>query len=166
VTTAYTAGSWIGFGTAVATGAAALAGLLFIAVSINLKQILEIKSLPSRAAQTLVMFATPLITALLLVVPGQARVALGVELLATGLCIGGVQVWLNLRATRVPEETAWQRMVGRVVPTILSCACLAIAGATLIAVAGGGLYWLVPSVLAALVFGLINVWVLLVEILR
>jgi hypothetical protein len=32
--------------------------------------------------------------------------------------------------------------------------------------AGGGLYWLVPSVLAAVVFGLLNVWVLLVEILR
>jgi hypothetical protein len=31
---------------------------------------------------------------------------------------------------------------------------------------GGGLYWLVPSVLAAIVFGLINVWVLLAEILR
>jgi hypothetical protein len=44
--------------------------------------------------------------------------------------------------------------------------CLGVADATLIAAAGGGLYWLVPSVLAALIFGLINVWVLLVEILR
>jgi hypothetical protein len=166
VTTGYTAGSWIGFGTAVATAAAALAGLLFIAVSINLKQILEIKSLPSRAAQTLILFATPLISALLVVVPGQARVALGVELLAAGLFIGGVQVWLNLHAERGEEETAWHRLVGRVVPTMLSCTCLAVAGATLIAAAGGGLYWLVPSVLAALIFGLINVWVLLVEILR
>jgi hypothetical protein len=29
-----------------------------------------------------------------------------------------------------------------------------------------GGYWLVPSVLSAVIFGLINVWVLLVEILR
>ena len=166
MTTAYAAGSWIGFGTAVATAAAALAGLLFIAVSINLKQILEVKSLPSRAAQTLILFATPLISALLVVVPGQARVALGVELLATGLCIGGVQAWLNMRAPRGQGETAWHRLVGRVFPTVLSCVCLAVAGATLLAAAGGGLYWLVPSVLAALIFGLINVWVLLVEILR
>jgi hypothetical protein len=41
-----------------------------------------------------------------------------------------------------------------------------LAGATLIAGAAGGLYWLVPGVLAALTHGLINVWVLLVEILR
>jgi hypothetical protein len=30
----------------------------------------------------------------------------------------------------------------------------------------GGLYWLVPSMLAAIAFGLVNIWVLLVEILR
>jgi hypothetical protein len=166
VTTAYTAGSWTGFGTATATAAAALAGLLFIAVSINLKQILDIPGLPSRAAQTLILFATPLVGALLLVVPGQARVALGLELLATGLVIGGVQVWLDLTAERGPEETVWRRMTGRVFPAVTTCACLALAGITLIASAGGGLYWLVPSVLTALIFGLVNVWVLLVEILR
>jgi hypothetical protein len=166
VTTGYTAGAWTGFGTAVATAAAALAGLLFIAVSINIKQILETKSLPSRAAQTLILVATPLISALLVIVPGQARVALGLELLASGLVIGGAQVWLDLHAARGPEDTVWRRLIGRVFPAVLSCACLALAGVTLIAAAGGGLYWLVPSVLAALIFGLINVWVLLVEILR
>jgi hypothetical protein len=49
---------------------------------------------------------------------------------------------------------------------VLSCGCLVVAGGTLLAQAGGGLYWLVPSVLAALIFGLGNTWVLLVEILR
>ncbi len=166
MTTAYTAGSWTGFGTAVATASAALAGLLFVAVSINLKQILETESLPSRAAQTLILFATPLISALLVVVPGQAREALGLELLASGLVIGGAQVWLDLHAKRGPEDTVWRRMIGRVFPAVLSCACLTLAGVTLLTAAGGGLYWLVPSVLAALIFGLINVWVLLVEILR
>jgi hypothetical protein len=78
----------------------------------------------------------------------------------------GAQVWLDLHATRGPEDTVWRRMIGRVFPAVLSCGCLALAGLTLIVAAGGGLYWLVPSVLAALIFGLINVWVLLVEILR
>jgi hypothetical protein len=166
VTTAYSAGAWTGFGTAAATAAAALAGLLFIAASINLKQILDIPGMPSRAAQTLIMFATPLVGALLLVVPGQARVALGLELLATGLLVGGVHLWLDLTAERGPQETVWRRMIGRVFPAVTSCVCLAVAGATLIAAAGGGLYWLVPGLLAALIFGLVNVWVLLVEILR
>jgi hypothetical protein len=57
LTTAYLARDWSGFGEAVATAAAALAGLLFIAVSINLKRILEFPSLPTRAGQTLIFFA-------------------------------------------------------------------------------------------------------------
>ena len=164
--TAYAPSSWAGFGTAVTTAAAALAGLLFIAVSINLKQILAIKSLPTRAAQTLILFATPLVAGLLLIVPGQARVAVGLEFLATGLVIGAVQVYLDLTAERGDEDTLWRRVVGRVFPAVVSCGCLLIGGATLLGQAGGGLYWLVPSVLSALIFGLVNVWVLLVEILR
>jgi hypothetical protein len=73
--TAYSATDWGGFGTTAATAAATLTGLLFIAVSINLRQILTDRPLPGRAAQTLVFFALPLIFALLLVVPDQSRAA-------------------------------------------------------------------------------------------
>ena len=166
VTTAYATGAWTGFGDAVATAAAALAGLLFIAISINLKQILAFAWLPSRAGQTLILFATPLVVAVLLVVPGQARVGLALELVATGLVIGTAQVYLDVKSPRGDEETVWRRMLGRIFPEVLSCGCIVIAGATLLGQAGGGLYWLVPSVVTALLFGLLNVWVLLVEILR
>jgi len=166
VTTGYLATAWSGFGEAVATASAALAGLLFIAVSINLKQILEIASLPTRAAQTLIMFVTPLIIALLVITPGQARIALAIELMATGLVIGGVQLYLDLTSDKGDEVTLWRRMIGAVFPAAFSSGCLVLAGATLAAEAGGGLYWLVPGVLAAIIFGLVNVWVLLVEILR
>ena len=43
---------------------------------------------------------------------------------------------------------------------------IVVAGASLIAGTGGGLYWLVPGIVIALVGSVINVWVLLVEILR
>ncbi len=61
--------------------------------------------MPSRAAQTLILFATPLVAAFLLIVPGQARVALGLELVTTGLVVGGVQVYLDLTAERGSEDT-------------------------------------------------------------
>jgi hypothetical protein len=163
---AYSASAWGGFGEAVATAAAALAGLLFIAISINLKEILDIPGLPSRAAATLILFGTALLAAVLVVVPGQARVALGLELVATGLVLGGAQVYLDLSTERGEEETLARRMIGRIFPAYISCGCLVVGGATLAAQAGGGLYWLVPSVIAAIAFGLANVWVLLVEILR
>jgi len=167
MSSAYSTAHWTDFGTAVAAAAAALAGLLFVAISINLPAILAEKGLPSRAAQTLILFATPLIVAVLLVVPGQGNVAAGLELLATGLVIGAIQIYLDLTTKERPEEeTFWHRMIGRVFPSVISCGCIAIGGATLLALAGGGLYWLVPAVITAVFFGLINTWVLLVEILR
>ena len=35
-----------------------------------------------------------------------------------------------------------------------------------VAGAGGGLYWLVPATVLAILAGLVNTWVLLVEIMR
>jgi modulator of FtsH protease len=50
---------------------------------------------------------------------------------------------------------------------LVPCQPRQLLGAELIAVgSGGGLYWLVPAVVISLVGGLINSWVLLVEILR
>lgn len=163
---AYSAAGWTGFGGAAATAAAGLAGFLFIAVSINLRQILSTPNLPGRVALTLILLATPLISSLLLLVPGQSRVALGAELLSMGVIVGGAQLVIDVRTPRTEYETAMTWIVSRVTPEVVSCGCLVVAGGTLIGQAGGGLYWLVPSVIAAFAFGLGNVWVLLIEILR
>ena len=164
--TAYTADRWTDFGVGVAGASAALAGLVFVAVSINLSEILKYRNLPGRAALTLFLFVTPLIVGILLLVPGQPRAALGAELLAAGVVIGGSELVINQRSGRSDQETELTWVLARLAPPIVSCGCLVLAGATLLAQAGGGLYWLVPSVLAAFFFGLINAWVLLVEILR
>lgn len=55
---------------------------------------------------------------------------------------------------------------GRLVAVLLATVPFLIAGLTLLAGAGGGLYWLVPGVCFALVIGGANGWVLLIEILR
>src|SRR5580704_8116011 len=137
---AYAAEHWADFGVATVGAAAALAGLLFVAISINIERILQFPGLPHRAATTLILFALPLVTAFLLVT--DARVPLS------------------------EQETRMTWLFSRIIPDIATCGCLATAGATLLAESGGGLYWLVPAVLAAVIFGLINAWVLLVEILR
>lgn len=63
---AYLPAAWSGFGATVAEVAATLAGLLFVAVSINLRQILAFPNLPGRAAATLITFATVLAPAAVL----------------------------------------------------------------------------------------------------
>ena len=164
--TAYSATDWGGFGTTAATAAATLTGLLFIAVSINLKQILDNGPLPGRAAQTLIFFAFPMMTALLLVVPAQARAALGGELIATGAFAWATAMVIDHRAGRSEYEPAWSRPLTRIVPMAVSSLCVIFAGVSEVAGAGGGLYWLVPATAIAILAGLVNTWVLLVEILR
>jgi hypothetical protein len=166
VVTAYAADRWADFGVGVAGASAALAGLVFVAVSINLSEILKYRNLPGRAALTLMLFVTPLIAGILLLVPRQPDAALGAEFLAFGVVIGGSELVINQRSGRSEKETQLTWVLARLAPPIVSCGCLVLAGATLLAESGGGLYWLVPSVLAAITFGLINAWVLLVEILR
>jgi hypothetical protein len=163
---AYAAERWTDFGVGVAGASAALAGLVFVAVSINLSEILKYRNLPGRAALTLFLFVTPLIVGILLLVPEQSGAALGGELLAAGLVMGGSELVINQRSGRSAQETDLTWVLARLAPPIVSCGCLILAGVTLLAQAGGGLYWLVPSVLAAFAFGLVNAWVLLVEILR
>jgi hypothetical protein len=164
--TAYSPAAWTSFGATVATATATLAGLLFVAVSINLNRILQFPSLPARAGQTLILFSTPLVTALLLIVPGQPRAALSAELIVLGVGIGFYQLRLDLGAGQSEYETRASRLLIRLAPPVINCGCMVVAGATLLAQAGGGLYWLVPGALAAIVAGLVNVWVLMVEILR
>jgi hypothetical protein len=166
MTTGYVAGDWTGFGTTTAASAATLAGLLFVAVSLNLKRILEFPSLPARAGQTLLLFIMPLLTGLFLVVPGQPAGALAAELIVTGVVIGGFQLVIDYGSVRAEQETPVTWVVSRVFPAVISCGCLLVAGVSLLAAGGGGLYWLVPATLTAIVFGLINAWVLLVEIMR
>ena len=102
---AYAAEHWADFGVATTGAAAALAGLLFVAISINIERILQFPGLPHRAAQTLILFALPLVTALLLIVPGQPRAALGGELLVIGLATGTFMLVTDARVPLSEQET-------------------------------------------------------------
>ncbi len=58
---AYHASSWGSFFVAETGASAALAGLLFVAMSINLRRILEFPSLPGRAGETIAILVNALV---------------------------------------------------------------------------------------------------------
>ncbi len=62
---------WESFFVAEAGASAALAGLVFVGVSINLDKVLRAPGLPGRAGEALVVLLAVLITSSLLLVPGQ-----------------------------------------------------------------------------------------------
>jgi hypothetical protein len=162
---AYASEPWTDLYVAMAGAAAALLGLLFVAVSINLEQVLRIAWLPLRAGETLGVLVVLLATAVFVLVPGQTRTALGLELVATGLLLLGLVGWLRIRQRR-PSTVPAHTVVVPVAIVALTGAPLVVAGATLVAGAGGGLYWTVPALLTGFAGAVVNAWVLLVEILR
>ena len=75
-----TVASWTNFAIVVGGASAALTGLLFVAVSLNVQRIAKYPALRASAGQTLVLFVVPLLSSILLMVPGQPRWLIGAEL--------------------------------------------------------------------------------------
>ncbi len=162
----YLTGPWSDFSVAVVGAAAALTGLLFVAVSINIEQILAIGALAGRALSTMILFVVPLAVGIVILVPEQSVAALGIELIATGLLAGALLLRINRPANRGDLESRWSWLLVRLVPSVTIPVFLVLTGVSLIAGWGGGLYWAFPAVVEAFAGGLATVWVLLVEIRR
>ena len=156
---AYAPQAWRDF--AVTTGglAGALTGLLFVAVSLHSGALNRSRSLASRAAQTLVLFMTPAIAAVLLTAP-QPAAALGAELLALA-AVAGVALFILDRRAGHERRRVRVRYVEQASPNTVTAVLVAAAGFTFLLKAGGGLYWLIPAVLAGLVGGVVNAWLFL-----
>ncbi len=159
---------WANFFVATAGAAAALAGLLFVAVSISLGRIVASPHLAYRASETLMLFLGVLIIAIFGLVPSQGRVALGCEVGATALVLWITAVRRQTRALRDPtleplaRRWLWLRALGAQAATVP----FIIGGTLLLVGAGHAMAWLLPGVVAGFIAGAFNAWVLLVEIQR
>jgi hypothetical protein len=161
---AYSSEPWHDLFVGVAGAAAALTGLLFVSLSINLQHILGQPWLPRRAGLTLLLLFETLAIAVFGLVPSQSPTALGLELLG----VGGV-VWLfavGVFSVRRPALDRRLPIIVNAVAAQLATLPVLVAGVSLLAGHGGGLYWLVPAIVLLLAVGAMNAWVMLIEILR
>lgn len=65
-----------------AGASAALAGLVIVAISVNVQEILKYRNLPSRAIATIGMLMLILVVSMAALIPDQDSAALGLEILA------------------------------------------------------------------------------------
>ena len=142
--------------------AGALTGLLFVAVSVKSDVLAASRSLTSRAAQTLVLFMTSVLIAVLLVAP-QPPAALGSELLALAAVSGTALLVLDRRAGHGSDQRV-PRFIERFSPNTITAVLVGVAGLTLLLQADGGLYWLIPAAVTSLLGGVVNAWLFLVRV--
>ena len=144
--------------------AVALTGLLFVAISINLEQILKYPQLPGRAAGTLGILVSGLVVSGFALVPGQGNRTLVLRSLPLASLWPWKAIWVTHGRGTPDQPQSWliQHLASLLLPSI----AFMVGGVSLIVGGGGGLYWVLAGVLLVFASASINAWVLLVEILR
>ena len=158
---------WTDFFAAAATASAALAGLVFVALSVNIGRIIQFSHLPARAGAAMATLILILVSSMVMLVH-QDILPLGIEILAFTVCCG----WLVIKSIRLSwKAQAVHQRPGREwkIETAVGFVELVpfLAGAVLlIANNAAGFYAVAAGVILVFIFAVMNAWVLLVEILR
>jgi hypothetical protein len=150
---------WHDFATMIGGASGALIGLLFVAVSLNANRIAGHTGLRASAAQTLVLFITPLIVATALLTPHQPDWVLGAELTVIGL-VAGLVLLVNHPAKLGlgDEDLRLISIFNHPAPNVLAMLLLVAGGVTLAAGQGAGLYLLFPASVLLFSSGVLNAW--------
>lgn len=156
--------AWTPFFGAIAGASAALSGLMIVAMSVNIRELLASPSLPERAGAAIGGLAAALVTSCLIMVPAQPGWLLGVEILVATLLLWAI--WRGIpaavRADPQPSRPAWVRYgVPALAPILFT-----VSGVLLVLSLPAGLAALAAACLVAIVAGLLFAWIALVEILR
>jgi modulator of FtsH protease len=158
--------AWEGFALALAGASAVLAGLVFVAVSINIDRILRTQGLPGRAGESVILLIATVCECAFVLVPHQPVTALAVELIVAGVLTCMVALAILVPALRRPSRQPRSWHATRAISIVACTIPIVLAGFSLLGWLPGGLYWLVGGVLLSIAYATTNAWVLLVEVVR
>jgi hypothetical protein len=158
--------AWTNYLSVMAESAATLTGLVFVAVSINLTRVLATPGLPGRAGESVSQLLGVVLVATSALIPGQTPFTLGVEILVMASALWVAQTVFQLLYLR-SKDAKLRWTISRMMKTQCSIVPFFIAGFLLVRGSPAkGMYWLAPGFALSLVSGVLNAWILLVEILR
>jgi hypothetical protein len=146
---------------------AALGGLLFVAISLNLPQIGSAKDLADRALLALSLLLSILVVSSLMLIPDQPRLLIGIEVLAVSIAPIVLALTRRSRSSgRNEPGVAVKRLSNKTL--LVSALAPYLAGGTLIVVGDLriGLYFVAVAIVVSLIKAVLDAWVLLIEINR
>lgn len=144
--------------------AAALAGLIFVAVSLNHEHVLQNPVLPAIAAQTLGLLIGLVLLSIVVLTPGQPDGVVGVEVLVVGVGLLAFVLTASLR-TRQHDVRPWWT-ASRVLLGATATLPAVAAGGLLALGCGGGRYALSLDAATTLAVAAYYAWILLIEVRR
>src|SRR5262245_39825579 len=159
----YDPAAWHDFGVALVGASAALLGLVFVVVSIHLEPIVADPVLRRRAEIMLGLLATTLAASAALLIPGQSREALGMELMPIALIYIGLSTLATFRATKSARGVSRDRLV-RYFFGELSAGLIFAGGLGLLLHALGGAYLVSTGVVLGVLSAMLAIWMLFVGI--
>jgi hypothetical protein len=161
----YDAAAWHDYFTVVGGGAAALTGLVFVAMSLHLDQITVNAAHRHRARTVLTGLTAVFIRCALVLMAGQSAQAVALELILV-LVVVEVILYLSirqaLRSSEVPDPALLWRTIG-------SFACLVVEQAGAVVLFTGdarGLYAVGIGMMSSFVFMVSGAWLLIVGVRR
>lgn len=157
---------WNDLFVASAGAAAALAGLLIVAMSVNVREIISIPSMSSRAGAAIASLVLIVVVSTCALIPGQPPVILGFEVLVASAATLAIAVDSAVRILRVGTARSRASAIAKGAIASAPALLFLIGGGLLCAGSTAGLYWIAAGIATVFVVSVINAWVLLVEILR
>jgi len=161
------ASDWEAFYTAQVGAAAALAGLLFVGISLNLNKILGAAFLPLRGFLALLLLIAILALSSFLLMPGLGQTVAGLGILGFGttLFLVGTTIEAIGWRERTPEQNPVTFLFNAALLEAATIPWL-VGGILVLSGSASGYYWLAGGVILAFVKAVVDAWVLLVEINR
>lgn len=163
---AYNPADWHDFYVMTGGAAAALAGLLFVAMSLHAREIMANPFYSNRAIGTLMSLASQLLISGAVLIPGQPVWLLGVEVEAAALLFTAfiaIQI-MNRRQDAPPVASTWTHRTMEFGGGTLWIVLFNVAGVSLLLRAGGGLYLLAAVMFFMFAWNIYIAWVLITEV--
>jgi hypothetical protein len=146
--------------------AAALGGLLFVSLSINIERIIKSGGLPERGLEALIILMGILIVASLMLMPHQSLAVQGWEILGAGLAVWAIGTKLCLIGIKISVPEFRREVRQNLITFQIASLPYFVSGILLLAGYEAGFYWLGATMLLGIAKAVLEAWVLLVEINR